>query len=368
MQIRARSAVVLAAGGFESNLEWLKEIWGDAADNFIVRGTPYNTGTVLRADARCGRASRSATRRSVHAVAIDARAPKFDGGIVTRLDCVPLGIVVNKHGERFYDEGEDFWPKRYAIWGRLVAQQPDQIAYSIVDAKSCGRFMPSVFPPIAAQIDPRARARLDRRPAARSSATVERVQRAVRPGTFDHQALDDCRTEGLVPNKTHWAQPHRHAAVLRLSAAAGHHVHVPRREGGRACARADEGRRPRAEHLRGRRDHGRQHPRAGLRRRRRHDDRHRVRRDRGARRPAPLLDRAEPTRSQGRQHEMTVCNACRYCEAYCPVFQAMEERRDVLAGRRRVPRESLPQLRRVPVRVPVRAAARVRHQRPARAR
>ena len=26
------------------------------------------------------------------------------------------------------------------------------------------------------------------------------------------------------------------------------------------------------------------------------------------------------------QHEMTVCNACRYCEAYCPVFQAMEER------------------------------------------
>src|SRR4051812_12259976 len=26
------------------------------------------------------------------------------------------------------------------------------------------------------------------------------------------------------------------------------------------------------------------------------------------------------------QQEMTVCNACRYCEAYCPVFQAMEER------------------------------------------
>jgi citrate/tricarballylate utilization protein len=26
------------------------------------------------------------------------------------------------------------------------------------------------------------------------------------------------------------------------------------------------------------------------------------------------------------QHVMTVCNACRYCEAYCPVFQAMEDR------------------------------------------
>jgi len=30
--------------------------------------------------------------------------------------------------------------------------------------------------------------------------------------------------------------------------------------------------------------------------------------------------------SRKAQHEMTVCNSCRYCEAYCPVFQAMEER------------------------------------------
>src|SRR5918992_1643128 len=26
------------------------------------------------------------------------------------------------------------------------------------------------------------------------------------------------------------------------------------------------------------------------------------------------------------EHVMTVCNACRYCEQYCPVFPAMEER------------------------------------------
>ena len=26
------------------------------------------------------------------------------------------------------------------------------------------------------------------------------------------------------------------------------------------------------------------------------------------------------------QHVMTVCNSCRYCEAYCPVFPAMESR------------------------------------------
>ena len=156
VEVRARS-VVLAAGGFESNLEWLAEIWGEAASNFIVRGTPYNTGTVLRLMLDAG-AEPVGDPAQCHAVAIDARAPKFDGGIVTRLDSIPLGIVVNRHGDRFYDEGEDYWPKRYAIWGRLVAQQADQIAYSIVDAKAVGRFMPSVFPPIVAssRIEPAA--------------------------------------------------------------------------------------------------------------------------------------------------------------------------------------------------------------------
>ena len=88
-----------------------------------------------------------------HAVAIDARAPKFDGGIITRHDSVVFGIVVNKHALRFYDEGEDIWPKRYAIWGRLVAAQPDQIAYIIFDASSRNSFMPTLFPPIEAGVD-----------------------------------------------------------------------------------------------------------------------------------------------------------------------------------------------------------------------
>src|SRR2546429_362395 len=37
--IRGRG-VVVAAGGYEANIEWLKKHWGDAADNFIIRGTP----------------------------------------------------------------------------------------------------------------------------------------------------------------------------------------------------------------------------------------------------------------------------------------------------------------------------------------
>lgn len=202
-EFRAK-VLVVASGGFESNLEWLEDAWGPAARNFIIRGTPYNRGRVLKLLLKQG-AEQIGDPTQCHAVAIDGRAPKFDGGIVTRLDCVPLGIAVNASAERFYDEGEDLWPKRYAIWGRLVAQQADQIAYSIIDSKVLGRFMPSVFPAIAAASVAELAAKLGL-PADKLEATVREFNQSVRPGTFDHQVLDDCRTEGLTPPKSHWAQ------------------------------------------------------------------------------------------------------------------------------------------------------------------
>jgi tricarballylate dehydrogenase len=143
--------------------------------------------------------------RACHAIAVDARAPRFDGGIVTRLDCLPLGIVVNERGERFADEGEDFWPKRYASWGALVAQQPGQRAYCLIDAKTARLFMPSVFPPVVAS-SIRELAGLLGIESDRLVATVAAFNEAVRPGSFDLDALDDCRTAGLSPAKSHWAQ------------------------------------------------------------------------------------------------------------------------------------------------------------------
>lgn len=196
-------AVVVAAGGFEANVDWLKEYWGDAAENFVVRGTPYNKGRMLRALMRSG-AQVVGDPKQAHAVALDARAPKFDGGIVTRLDSVPFGIVVNKDGERFYDEGEDFWPKRYAIWGRLISSQREQIAYSIIDSKVITAFMPSVFHPITAGSIPELCEKLGL-PAGKVESTLREFNAAVRPGTFDSNKLDDCSTEGISPPKRHWA-------------------------------------------------------------------------------------------------------------------------------------------------------------------
>jgi tricarballylate dehydrogenase len=203
-KVRAKS-VVVASGGFQANLTWLKECWGEAADNFIIRGCPYDRGRPLRVLLDHG-AKPVGDPRQCHAVAIDARAPKYDGGIVTRLDCVPFGIVVNKHARRFYDEGEDFWPKRYAIWGRLVAQLPDQVAFSILDSKSRDLFMPSVFPAIEANSIRELGSKLALDLSALEE-TVTTFNRAIRPGTFDPSILDDCATKELEPPKSHWARP-----------------------------------------------------------------------------------------------------------------------------------------------------------------
>jgi len=209
-RLEARTCV-LAAGGFESNREWLREAWGQnahgewPADNFLIRGTRFNDGALLKFMLEAG-ADPIGDPTQAHMVAIDARAPLYDGGICTRIDCVSLGVVVNRDARRFYDEGEDFWPKRYAIWGRLVAQQKGQIAWSVIDSKAIGRFMPPVFPGTRAHTLPELARQLGLDEAT-FMQTLNDYNAACRPGTFDHTALDDCRTEGLTPAKTHWALP-----------------------------------------------------------------------------------------------------------------------------------------------------------------
>lgn len=201
---RAR-AVVLASGGFEADKDWLASAWGDAARNFLIRGTPYNTGEVLKG-VLAGGADQVGDPTQCHAVAIDGRAPEYDGGIVTRVDCVPFSVVVNNDGHRFYDEGEDVWPKRYAIWGRLVAKQPNQVAYAIIDSKSKDLFMPTVFSAtVTDSLDDMAQ-QLGL-PEDQFLATLKEFNESCQDGEFYPTELDGLRTSGTTPEKTNWARP-----------------------------------------------------------------------------------------------------------------------------------------------------------------
>ena len=201
----------MAAGGFESNIDWLKQAWGQNEDgewpagNFVIGGTRFTQGNLLKFMMDHG-ADIIGDPSQSHCVAVDARAPLYDGGICTRIDCVSLGVVVNKNAERFYDEGEDFWPKRYAIWGRLVAKQPNQIAYSIIDSKSVGRFMPPVFEGTKANTIEELAEKLNL-DVSQLKKTIHEYNQACVAGEFNHTVLDNCHTKNLSPAKTHWAVP-----------------------------------------------------------------------------------------------------------------------------------------------------------------
>ena len=203
--IYSPKAIVAASGGYQANLDWLRKNWGPSADNFIIRGTSYNTGIILKDLLDQGIES-VGDPKQCHAVAIDGRAPKFDGGIVTRLDCVPFSIVVNKNGNRFYDEGEDVWPKRYAIWGRIIADQPDQVGYAIIDSKSKDLFMPSVFPPIKADSIVNLESQLEL-PVGSLQKTICEFNSACSEGNFCPTTLDKLKTVGMNPPKSNWARP-----------------------------------------------------------------------------------------------------------------------------------------------------------------
>ncbi|HUY56366.1 MAG TPA: FAD-dependent tricarballylate dehydrogenase TcuA [Candidatus Micrarchaeaceae archaeon] len=200
------SALVVASGGFEANLDWLSRQWGVAASNFVVRGTPLNDGRVITSLLSQGAQSVGDPRR-FHAVAVDARGPRVDGGIVTRLDSLPFGIVINQVGDRFADEGQDLWPKRYASWGGLIAAQPEQIAYSIFDSQSRRLFMPPLHPPLEAEDLPGLATRIGVAASKLMHTVSEFNQSCSGNGAFDPERLDGRSTQGLTVPKTNWAVP-----------------------------------------------------------------------------------------------------------------------------------------------------------------
>ncbi len=196
---------MVASAGFEANIEWLREYWGQAAENIYVRGARQNDGLPLKRLSEAG-ARLTGDPRGFHAIAVDARGPRFEGGIATRVDSVPFGVMVNRDAQRFADEGEDIWPKRYAVWGRRILEQPQQLAYSVFDRKVLGRFMTTAYPAQAAHSIRSLATAIGVAPDALEKTLAE-YNSSVVAGTDDPSRLDDCRTEGLEVAKSHWALP-----------------------------------------------------------------------------------------------------------------------------------------------------------------
>ena len=133
----AAKAVIVANGGFEANAEWRTRYLGPGWELAKVRGSRFNSGDGIRMALDIG-ASSFGNWSGCHAVGWDYNAPEFGDlavGDGFQKHSYPFGIMVNARGRRFVDEGADFRNYTYAKYGRVILEQPDQLAWQIFDQK-----------------------------------------------------------------------------------------------------------------------------------------------------------------------------------------------------------------------------------------
>lgn len=203
------NAVVLGCGGFEANAAWRAQYLGRPWDHAKVRGTPHNQADGLRMALEIG-AMPWGQWSGCHATPINAEAPAFGDRQLTdktnRLS-YPYGVMLNRLGQRFVDEGEDQALFTYAKFGGIILNQSGGIAYQIFDAKVKHLLEPRYStsePATAASLaDLVARLDLDREAALR---TIEEYNLAAGHGSFNPGDRDGMKTRGLTLPKSNWAQ------------------------------------------------------------------------------------------------------------------------------------------------------------------
>nr|WP_090345170.1 FAD-dependent tricarballylate dehydrogenase TcuA [Mycolicibacterium malmesburyense]CRL77278.1 succinate dehydrogenase/fumarate reductase flavoprotein subunit [Mycolicibacterium malmesburyense] len=212
-RLRADS-VVLASGGFESNAEWREKHLGPGWGNAKVRGTPYNTGDMIAAALSIGAAG-GGDWATAHSVQWDAFTPDNESNreLTNRLtrQSYPLGVIVNREGRRFVDEGADFRNYTYAKYGERILKQPGSIAYQIFDAtlrpmlRSEEYDMPGISVVTADSIDDLARALdIDE---ARFVATIREYNASIDTSIPFDPTIKDGRAARVEPPKSNWATP-----------------------------------------------------------------------------------------------------------------------------------------------------------------
>src|SRR5512146_1145102 len=201
-------AVVLGCGGFEANMAWRAQYLGRPWDHARVRGTRHNQGDGLRMAMEIG-AMPWGQWSGCHATPIDAGAPPYGDRELTdktnRLSYV-YGVMLNKPGLRFVDEGEDQNLYTYAKFGGIILNQPGTVAWQIFDSKAVALLEPrySTSPPIVAETLEGlvGQLALDGTAAMR---TLSEYNAAAGKGSFNPGMRDGMHTEGLAPAKSNWA-------------------------------------------------------------------------------------------------------------------------------------------------------------------
>ena len=132
-------AVVISTGGFQGSRKLVTQHIGKGAHRLVLRGYKESTGDGHRMATKLG--ARLIGMEGYHCGIIHYGYKKFphvgeEKGMRSVKKYEP-GILVNRKGKRFVDEGEDTADKTYAKFGRIIAlTQPGGIAYLIFDSKA----------------------------------------------------------------------------------------------------------------------------------------------------------------------------------------------------------------------------------------
>ena len=206
-------SVILACGSYEGSMKKRIAQMGPEWEKAILRGSEYNTGDGIDMAVAAG-AVKYGDWKMGHAISTDANAPTvgdFDvPGDVFKKSSYPIGLIVNKEGKRFVDEGADYRNYTYAKYGREVLKQTDATAYHVFDGhvadllrseyreELCTKFESDTLEGLIDQMD------IDK---AAFAGTIHEYNLAVQDGDFNPQVLDGKRTVGLEVDKTNWANP-----------------------------------------------------------------------------------------------------------------------------------------------------------------
>jgi tricarballylate dehydrogenase len=203
-------AVILACGGFEANAQWRAQYLGYPWDHAKVRGTAYNQGDGLRMALSLG-AMPWGQWSGCHSTPISNEWGAFADRELTdksnRLS-YPFGVMINRRGLRFIDEGEDLQFFTYAKYGGVILRQPGSLAYQIFDQKTVhlleGRYQTSE--PITANTLRALIEQLDIDDHGQALRTLEEYNDAACDEKgFDPSKKDGLATKSLTINKTNWA-------------------------------------------------------------------------------------------------------------------------------------------------------------------
>ena len=205
------NAVVLACGGFEANAQWRAQYLSRPWDHAKVRGTRHNQGDGLRMALAIG-AMPCGQWSGRHSTPIDADWDDFADRKLTdksnRLSYL-YGVMINRKGLRFVDEGEDTQFYTYAKYGAAILDEPGGKAYQIFDQKVIHLLEPRyeyARKPLVADTLAGLVALMDIDDKAQALKTLEEYNAAAcDDDEFDPSQKDGLSTSGLSPNKTNWA-------------------------------------------------------------------------------------------------------------------------------------------------------------------